>query len=119
MAKTPIWTRSLNEVLGYQTEKINRKSERTGNIYQVEVIPRIELIVMGAPQEITKDDGRKSYRYSVFDMKKDLEYSVNCPNLLSISGVKQVVFVNLTGGALSNGRGWYKADSVQFANVKK
>lgn len=119
MAKTPTWIKPLSEVLGYQTENVTRKSARTGNAYQIDVIPRLELIVMGAPQEITKDDGRKSYRYSVFDMKKDLEYSVSCPNLLSISGVKQVVFVNLTGGALSNGRGWYKADSVQFANVKK
>ena len=118
MAKTPIWTRSLNEVLGYPTDKINRKSERTGNIYQTEVIPRVEVIVMGAPQEVTKDDGRKSYRYSIFDMKKDLEYSVSCPNLLSVSGVKQVILTNLTGGALQNGRGWYKADSIAFA-VKK
>lgn len=118
MAQTPIWTRNLSEVLGYQTQKVTRKSDRTGNSYQTDVIPRIELVCMGAPEEVTKEDGRKAYRYSVFDMKKNLEYKVSCPNALQISGVKQVILTNLTGGALSSGRGWYKADSISFA-VKK
>lgn len=119
MAKTPLWTKKLSEVLGYQTTQITRKSERTGNTYQVDVIPRLELVSMGEAEEVVKEDGQKSYRYSVFDMKKDLQYQVTCPNLIKVNGVKQVVFVNLTGGALNNGRGWYKADSVAFANVKK
>lgn len=118
MAKTPIWTKSLEEVLGHQTKKVTRKSPRTGNTYETDVIPSVELVTMGAPEETLKD-GQKVYRYSVFDMKKDLQYQVTCPNLIKVNGVKQVVFVNLTGGALNNGRGWYKADSVAFANVKK
>lgn len=118
MAQTPVWTRKLSEVLGYQTQVVTRKSEKTGNSYQTDVIPRLEVVCMGAPEEILKDDGRKTYRYSVFDMAKNLEYRVSCPNLLKINGVKQVILVNLTGGALSNGHGWYKADSIQLA-VKK
>lgn len=119
MAKNPSWVRSLSEVLGYQTTTINRKSERTGNIYQVDVIPRLEAVAMGAPEEQIRDDGRKTYRYSIFDMSKNLEYKVSCPQFLKISGLKQVILVNLCGGALQNGRGWYKADSIAFANVKK
>lgn len=118
MAQTPIWTRKLMEVLGYPTQTVTRKSERTGNTYQTDVIPSVELVCMGAPEEVTKDDGRKSYRYSVFDMKKNLEYKVSCPNALQISGVKQVILTNLTGGALSSGRGWYKADSIALAPRK-
>ena len=108
--------RSLSEVLGYQTTKLTKKSMRTGNAYEVDVIPQLELVAMGEPEKIEKD-GKTSYRYSVFDMKKDLEYQVTCPNFLNISGVKQVILQNLTGGALSSGRGWYKADSIQL--VKK
>ena len=119
MAKTPMWTRTLSEVLGYQTIKLTRKSERTGNTYEVDAIPSIEVITMGSPEEVLKEDGRRSYRYSVFDMKKDLEYQVTCPNLLKVSGVKQVILKNLVGGALNSGRGWYKADSIQLANVAK
>ena len=118
MAKTPTWMRSLSEVLGYETQTVNKKSERTGNLYQVDVIPNIELVVMGAPEEVVRDNGQKTYRYSVFVMSKNLEYAVTCPNMLKINGVRQVIFKNLTGGALNNGHGWYKADSVQFA-VKK
>lgn len=118
MAKTPLWTRRIAEVLGHPAQTVTRKSERTGNTYQTDVIPRVELVCMGAPEEVVKDNGQKAYRYSVFDMKNNLEYKVSCPNLLQISGVKQVILTNLTGGALSSGRGWYKADSIGFA-VKK
>lgn len=118
MAKNPTWLRTLSEVLGYQTQVVTRKSMRTGNTYQTEVIPHLELILMGAPEETVKADGSKAYRYSVFDIKKDLEYQVTCPNYLKTSGVKQVVLTNLCGGAFSSGRGWYKADNIQFA-VKK
>ena len=117
MAKNPSWNKSLSEVLGYQTQKVTRKSARTGNAYEVDVIPRLELIVMGEPEAITKDDGSKTYRYYVFDMSKNLEYQVSCTQYLKIAGVKQVILTNLTGGALNNGRGWYKADSIQL--VKK
>lgn len=117
MAKTPTWIKPLSEVLGYQTENVTRKSARTGNAYQIDVIPRLELICMGAPEEVVKD-GKKSYRYSVFDMGKNLEYSVTCPNYVKIAGVKQVILTNLHGGALASGRGWYKADSIAIA-VKK
>ena len=118
MAKQPSWLRPLSEVLGHSTTTIMRKSARTGNNYNADVIPSIELVSMGAPQVVEKS-GVKSYRYSVFDMAKDLEYQVTCPNLLQISGVKQVVFTNLTGGALNNGNGWYKADRVELAKKRK
>lgn len=119
MAKKPNWMRSLSEVLGYQTTKTTKKSERTGNLYQVDVIPRIELLVMGEPEVVLKDNSQKTYRYSVFDMKKDLEYKISCAQYLKTSGVKQVIFSGLTGGALSNGHGWFKADTIAFASVKK
>lgn len=118
MAQTPIWTRNLSEVLGYQTQKVTRKSDRTGNSYQTDVIPRIELVCMGAPEEVVKKDAPTTYRYTIFDMKKNFTYSVKCPNLLQINGAKQVILTNLTGGALSSGRGWYKADSIALAPRK-
>lgn len=113
-----MWNRKLSEVLHYSTKDIVRKSPRTGNNYNVEVIPSIELVCMGEPQPIDKN-GTTVYRYSVFDMKNDLEYQITCPNLLKVSGVKQLVFTNLTGGALPSGRGWYKADSVRLASHSK
>lgn len=116
MAKTPVWTRNLGEVLGYKTQTVQKKSERTGNLYTTEVIPRLEVVAVGEPETVEKD-GVKHFRYSVYDMAKGLEYKVSCPSLLKIGGVKQVVLTNLTGGALSNGRGWYKADRIEF--IKK
>lgn len=113
MAKSPMWLRSLSEVLGYQTQTVVKKSARTGNSYNADVIPRLELVCMGEPEKIEKD-GATSYRYSLFDMKKNLEYKATCPNLIKIGGVKSVVLVNLTGGALSSGRGWYKADRIEL-----
>lgn len=118
MAKVPNWNRKLSEVLGYQTQTVVKKSEKTGNTYSAEVIPRIELVCMGAPEEVVKKDAPTAYRYTMFDMKKNLTYSVKCPNLVQISGAKQVILTNLTGGALSNGRGWYKADSIALAPRK-
>mgnify|MGYP003426712533 CR=1 FL=1 len=117
MAKSPIWTRTLSEVLGYTTQTVQKKSERTGNLYTTEVIPRLEVVAVGEPEEVEKE-GVKHYRYSVYDMSKGLEYKVTCPNFVKIGGVKQVVLTGLTGGALSSGRGWYKADSVQVAKRK-
>ena len=116
MAKDPIWTRNLSEVLGYQTQTIQKKSERTGNLYTTEIIPKLEVVAVGEPEEVEKE-GVKHYRYSVYDMKKGLEYKVSCPNFVKIGGVKQVLLTKLTGGALSNGRGWYKADRIEL--VKK
>lgn len=118
MAKEPIWTKSLGEVLGYQTQTVQKKSERTGNLYTTEVIPRLEVVAVGEPETVEKD-GVKHFRYSVYDMAKGLEYKVSCPNLVKIGGVKQVILTGLTGGALSSGRGWYKADSVQVAAKRK
>lgn len=118
MAKTPNWNRRLAEVLGYPTQTVTRKSERTGNTYQTDVIPSVELVCMGAPEEVVKKDAPTAYRYTMFDMKKNLTYSVKCPNLVQINGAKQVSLTNLTGGALSSGRGWYKADSIALAPRK-
>lgn len=114
----PQWTRTLSQVLGYQTQVITKKSEKSGNSYETEAIPRIELIVTGDPEKIERDN-RVTYRYSVFDMKKNLGYKITCPNYIKIVGVKQCIFVNLIGGALSNGKGWYKADSVALAVASK
>ena len=115
MAKTPMWVKPLSEVLGYQTQTIVKKSIRTGNTYEVAEIPQIEAVCMGAPEAVIKN-GQKNYKYSIFDMKKDLQYQVTCPNFLKVSGVKQVVLRHVIGGALNNGYGWYKADSIAFLN---
>lgn len=114
----PIWTRKLSEVLGYSTQIITKKSRKTGNSYETEAIPRIELIVTGDPEQITKDN-KKAFRYSVFDMKNNLGYKITCPNYIKVNGVKQCIFTNLVGGALSNGKGWYKADSVALVVANK
>lgn len=117
MAKTPVWTRTIGEVLGYKTQTVQKKSERTGNLYTTEVIPRLEVVAIGEPETVEKD-GVKHFRYSVYDMAKGLEYKVSCPNLLQINGVKQVILTNLIGGALSSGRGWYKAEAIALAPRK-
>lgn len=116
--KEPIWTRTLEQVLGYPTQVITKKSEKTGNTYETEAISKLELVVMGDPETITRDN-HTSYRYSVFDMKKNMGYKISCPNYVKIGGMKQCIFVNLVGGALSNGKGWYKADSVALAVTSK
>lgn len=116
--KEPQWTRKLSEVLGYQTQIITKKSQKTGNSYETEAIPRLELVVTGDPEEITRENG-KAYRYSVFDVKKNLGYKITCPNFVKIGGMKQCIFTNIIGGALSNGKGWYKADSVTLAVASK
>lgn len=113
MAKVPNWNRTLDEVLKHSTHPIVKKSPRTGNTYTTDAIAKLELVCMGSPEEVDKD-GVKSYRYSVFDMANNLEYSISCPNLVQVTGVKQLIFSNVVGGALSSGRGWYKADSVQL-----
>lgn len=114
----PQWTRTLSQVLGYQTQTITKKSEKTGNTYETEAIPRLELVVTGDPEAITRE-GHTSYRYAVFDVKKNLGYKITCPNYIKIGGVKQCIFVNLIGGALTNGKGWYKADSITLAVASK
>ena len=117
MAKIPTWNRTLSEVLNHPTKQIVKKSMRTGNTYTTDAIEQLELVCMGSPEGIDKD-GQKSYRYSVYDMANDLEYSINCPNLVKVTGVKQLIFRNVVGGALSSGRGWYKADKVQLTAKK-
>lgn len=114
----PIWTRKLSEVLGYQTQIITKKSQKTGNSYEVEAIPRIELVVTGDPETINRDS-HTSYRYAVFDVKKNLGYRITCPQYVKIGGMKQCIFTNLVGGALSSGKGWYKADSITLAIANK
>ena len=116
--KEPQWTRTLSEVLGYQTQTITKKSLKTGNTYQTEAISQLELVVTGDPETINRDS-HTSYRYSVFDVKKNLGYKITCPQYVKIGGMKQCIFTNIIGGALSNGKGWYKADSVALAVAKK
>lgn len=116
--KEPVWTRTLSQVLGYQTQTITKKSAKTGNTYETEAIPRLELVVTGDPETITRE-GHTSYRYAVFDVKKNLGYKITCSQYVKIGGMKQCIFTNIVGGALSNGKGWYKADSVALAVANK
>ena len=112
--KEPQWTRTLSEVLGYQTQTITKKSLKTGNTYQTEAISQLELVVTGDPEKIERDN-RVSYRYSDIDMKKNMGYKITSKNFVKICGMKHCILTKNVGGALSNGKGWYKADSVALA----
>lgn len=109
MAK-PNWNPSLEQVLKRPTVQLNKISEKTKNEYKVDVISNVVLMLAGTPETI--DEYTK---YPVADVKNGLEYTIKVKGTL-IEGInfgQHLTFTNLTGGALSNGNGWYKADGVE------
>ncbi|HEL1566209.1 TPA: hypothetical protein TXI81_001763 [Streptococcus suis] len=105
----PNWTRTLAEVLLHKTQVANFFSEKTGNEYQTEVIPILEVISIGVIEE-TSD---KKYKYSIVDVPNNLEYSIKTPNKINVRFGSLLQFKNVRGGTTNNGAGWYVADSVK------
>lgn len=114
MAK-PVWTPTLAEVLKRQTKQIKRISPKTGNEYNVDVIEHAVFILAGMPEI-----GDGFVKYPIADTKNGLEYSIKVEGALlqDIPFGQHLVFKNITGGTISNGNGWYKAESVEMY-VKK
>lgn len=104
---TPKWNKTLSEVLNQPTVSLELVSEKTGNVYQTDVIRQLKVLSTGSVEE---KDGK--YLYLVVDSKNDLEYKIKVPNRVETSFGKILQFENVRGGALSNGLGWYVADSV-------
>lgn len=114
MAQAANYLRTTDEVFGVPTVNIKKKSKKTGNDYSVDAISSLEVVCTGDPEKIERN-GEVSYKYSVFYMKKNLTFEVNCPNAIKIGGVKQVILTNLFGGPVPNSsKAWFKADRISF-----
>lgn len=104
----PKWTRTLSEVTLQKTVVKEYISERTGNAYTADTIPVFGVVSTGSVEQ--KENG---YKYSVVDTKNGLEYDITAPNKVNVRFGTILKFVNVRGGSLNNGLGWYKADSVE------
>lgn len=105
---TPKWNKSLQEVLGYPTQEITKKSPKTGNEYTTDSIADLRLVSTGSVEDL--EDGK--YRYYVVDPTKNLEYAVKTLNKVEVKFATMLHFKNVVGGATNHG-GWYSADSVE------
>ena len=104
----PNWSPKLKEVLGHETKEISLISQRTGNEYKTDVIPRLKAFATGSIEET--EDGK--YRYSIVDTENNLEYAIKTENKIEVKFGMILAFTNVRGGATTHG-GWYAADSVQ------
>lgn len=104
----PIWSKTLSEVLKHDSEEVMLISEKTGNEYKTEVIKNLRVFSIGS---VVEQDGK--YKYSVVDTENELEYTIKAPNKIEVKFGMILEFTNVRGGALSNGYGWYSADSVR------
>lgn len=104
----PIWNRTLSEVLQQNTEIRTITSPRTGKEYQAETVLSLEVVSTGSVEEV---DGQ--FSYPIVDTIHQLEYTIKAPKRVDVVFGSQLVFTNVTGGALNNGRGWYKAEDVR------
>lgn len=104
----PRWTRTLSEVTLQKTVVKEYISERTGNTYTADVIPVFGVVSTGSVEQ--KENG---YKYSVVDTKNGLEYDITAPNKVDVRFGTILKFLNVRGGSLNSGLGWYKADSVE------
>lgn len=112
MAK-PNWKRTLSEVLKQKTETITQISEKTGNEYQIEIIPELSVYSVGSIEE---NDGK--FKYAVVDIQNELEYSIKTTNKVEVKFGTLLQFRKVRGGELNNGNGWYSAESVAVVNTK-
>jgi hypothetical protein len=103
----PNWTRTLSEVLNHETQSRTLVSEKNGNEYTTDVIPTLNVLSIGS---IEKVDNK--FKYSIVDIKNDLQYSIKAPNKLDVEFGTILQFKNVRGGATPNGVGWYSAESV-------
>lgn len=104
----PKWTKSLSEVTLQKTVVREYISERTGNAYTTDIIPVFGVVSTGSVEQ--KENG---YKYSVVDTKNGLEYDITAPNQVDVRFGTILKFLNVRGGSLNSGLGWYKADSVE------
>lgn len=77
---TPKWNKTLSEVLNQPTVSLELVSEKTGNVYQTDVIRQLKVLSTGSVEE---KDGK--YLYLVVDSKNDLEYKIKVPNRVETS----------------------------------
>lgn len=105
----PNWNKKLAEVLGYPTQEITKISPRTGNEYQTDAIPALNISSTGIVTPL--DDGY--FRYSVVDTQKQLEYEIKVKSKIDVQLGTPLSFKMVVGGSLDNGRSWYSADSVE------
>lgn len=113
MAK-PNWEPRLSEVLGHKTVEIELKSERTGNNYKTDVIPRLQVLSTGSVESL--DDG--NFRYAIVDSSVGLEYEIKVNKKIDVRFGMMLEFSNVRGGATSRG-GWYSADDVVVVQRKQ
>lgn len=103
----PNWSRTLAEVLMHKTESVVMISEKTGNEYTTDVIPILNVVSIGSMEEV---DGK--FKYSVVDTNNDLDYVIKVPNKVDVKFGTILQFKNVRGGSLTNGNGWFAAESV-------
>lgn len=103
----PIWTPTLKQVLKHDTEEVNLVSERTGNEYVAEVIPRLKVVSTGSADEV--NDGK--YRYAVVDTRHGLEYEIKVDKKINVKFGMLLEFTEVRGGPTKSG-GWYVAKTV-------
>lgn len=103
----PNWSRTLAEVLKHKTESVVMVSEKTGNEYTTDVIPILNVVSIGSMEEV---DGK--FKYSVVDTNNDLDYVIKVPNKVDVKFGTILQFKNVRGGSLTNGNGWFAAESV-------
>ena len=106
----PKWNKTLSEVLKQPTQTATLISEKTGNEYTIDVIPELTVFSV-SPAEKTDDE---KYKYSITDVKNDLQYIIKTKNNVETNFGKMLKFYDVRGGALSNGHGWYAADRVEL-----
>lgn len=103
----PNWSRTLSEVLKHKTESVIMVSEKTGNEYTTEIIPILNVVSIGSIEEV---DGK--FKYSIVDTNNDLDYVIKVPNKVDVKFGTILQFKNVRGGSLTNGNGWFAAESV-------
>lgn len=110
MAK-PNWNPTIEEVLKRPTVKLSKISQKTGKEYVAEVIEQAIFVLAGSPE--IHDDFVK---YPIADINKNLEYTIKVENkvLDNLNFGQKIIFKNVTGGSLSNGSAWYKADNAEL-----
>lgn len=111
----PNWNIALSDVLKHPTQQITKISNKTGKEYQTEAISELNVILVGTPEEVLKDN-IVSTIYPIHDPKAKLEYQIKVlgKNKNLVFG-SHVLLKNVVGGSTNSG-GWYQADSIEDTN---
>lgn len=114
------WTRSLSQVTGYPTIKIQKVSKK-GGTYTTDAVKELVVRSTGEVTEVQKSDGTVEYKYPVVDRKKgNLSFIVGAPQKVNVEFGTALIIRNLIGGPLNgNPRGWFKCDEISVARVNK